>query len=100
MTPEQKIKHAILTKVAVWEGKPNPAATAEAVEDLYQKLVEEDGHWDAMNEVRSGHVETGLPCEWSRHYESKAVAAKMPDGSWVASTGSQRRCRGWRMPMT
>ena len=31
-------------------------------------------------------METGLKCEWSRHYESKAVAMKFPDGSWVGWT--------------
>jgi hypothetical protein len=86
MTPEQKIKHAVLTKVAEWANEPNPEATAESVEALYQKLVDEGGHWDAMNEIRSGQVETGLECAWSRHYESKAVAAEMPDGSWVGWT--------------
>lgn len=87
MNPEQKIKLAILTKTAIWDGEAMiDDPTAEQVDDLYQKLVDEDGHWDAMNEIRSGEVETGLSCDWSRNYESKAVAMKNPDGSWVGWT--------------
>lgn len=86
MTPEQKIKSAILAKVAEWDGKPRGDYNKDNVDSLYQQLVDEDGHWDARSEIRSGDVETGLPCEWSRHYESKSVAAKMPDGSWVGWT--------------
>jgi hypothetical protein len=82
MTPEQKLKWAIL--VATREDAPD--VTAENVDELYDELVEEDMHWDAKNEIRSGEVETKLPCEWSRHYEAKSVAAKMPDGSWVGWT--------------
>lgn len=87
MTPEIKIKHAILLKVAKLEDKPfNIEATPENIQAAYQALVDEDGHWDPMNEIREGEVETELPCDWSSHYESKSVAAKMPDGSWVGWT--------------
>jgi hypothetical protein len=86
MTPEQKIKWLILAKVAEWEEKPLEPVAADNVDDLYHQLVEEDNHWDAREEVRSGEVETRLPCEYSRYYESKAVAAKAPDGSWVGWT--------------
>lgn len=86
MTPEQKIKHAILAKTAEWSKEPLPEITAENVDEKYQKLCDAQEHWDARSEIRSGEVETGLPCQWSRHYESKAVAAKMPDGSWVGWT--------------
>ncbi len=37
-------------------------------------------------ELREGTHETGLPCDWSRHYETKSVAAEMLDGSWVGWT--------------
>lgn len=86
MTPEQKLKWAILAKAAEWEKSPAPEYPCENVDELYQKLVDEGGHWDAKNEVRCGTVETELKCEWSRHYESKAVAMKMPDDSWVGWT--------------
>lgn len=46
----------------------------------------DDSNGDARGEVRGGECETGLKCEYSRHYEAKAVAAKLPDGSWVGWT--------------
>jgi hypothetical protein len=87
MTPEQKIKAAMLTK-AVADGHVDAAdgINAENVNELWDNLTDLDLHWDYMSEMRSGAVETGLPCEWSRHYESKSVAAKMADGSWVGWT--------------
>jgi len=87
MTPEQKIKWAILLKALAWGGAPVPErVTTEDIDKLYSDLVAQDGHWDAKNEIRSGVRETGLPCDWSPHYESKSVAAPMPDGSWVGWT--------------
>ena len=41
---------------------------------------------DALNEFREGEVETNIPCEHSRHYESSSVAAKLSDGLWVGWT--------------
>jgi hypothetical protein len=38
---------------------------------------------DYENEFRPGTVETEIPCDYSRHYESKSVATKLSDGSWV-----------------
>lgn len=87
MTPQQKLKHAILALAAKWSGEESGAEiTAENVDALYDELVERDEHWDGVSEIRGSGEETGLPCEWSRHYESKSVAAKMPDGSWVGWT--------------
>lgn len=86
MTPEQKIKWAILRQAAMWAKETDPKITAENVDDLYEKLVEAGEHWDAKNEIRSSGIETGLSCDYSRHYESDAVAAQMPDGSWVGWT--------------
>ena len=86
MTPEQKLKHAILLKAADFADEVPPDVTAENVDALYEALVDADGHWDAKSEIRCSGEETGLPCEYSRHYEAKAVAAKMPDGSWVGWT--------------
>lgn len=87
MTPEQKIKHLIIAKAFEWKEEPAPPITAGNIDALYEA---EDGDdyelQDARNEIRKGEVETGLPCESSRHYEAKAVAAKAPDGSWVGWT--------------
>jgi hypothetical protein len=83
MTPEQKIKWAILNTAAEFEGEPLPEVTAENVDELYQSLRDSDRHWDAECDVRGSGIATGLPCPSSRHYECKAIAAKMPDGSYV-----------------
>ncbi len=86
MTPEQKIKHAILIWVAQFTGDPiEVEVTADNIDELYEEADEDYVH-DAMNEVRSSGVETGLPCPGSRNYESDAVAAQMPDGTWVGWT--------------
>lgn len=88
MTPAQKLKLLILTKRAEWEEEPAPQATAENIDALYDEAdANDDGPLqDARSEVRASGMDTGLDCEWSRHYESKAVAAQMPDGSWVGWT--------------
>jgi len=87
MTPEQKIKHAVLQRAHNNSDITLPGpVTADNVETLYDANNQDYELQDATQEMRSGEVETGLKCEWSRHYESKAVAAKMPDGSWVGWT--------------
>lgn len=86
MTPEQKIKHAIINISAEWSEKEAPLVSIDNVDDIYDELVENDEHWDAKNEIREGQVETRIPCECSRHYESKSVAMQAPDGTWVGWT--------------
>ena len=87
MTPQQKLKHAILLKAVVFENIANPGPiNAANVDQLYE---DNDQDWelqDARNEIRCSGTETGLKCDWSRNYESDAVAAQMPDGSWVGWT--------------
>jgi len=86
MTPEQKIKWAILKKVSDWGGRPAPIYPCADVDELYEAIEGEGCLQDAKYTIRDGEVETGLTCEYSRHYESKAVAIEMPDGSWVGWT--------------
>lgn len=88
MTPEQKIKHLILNRRAELADESAPVVTAENVDDLYEEAdINDDGNLqDARSEVRCSGIETGLKCDWSRHYESNAVAAQAPDGSWVGWT--------------
>jgi hypothetical protein len=86
MTPIQKIKHLILVRAADFSDLPAPeGVTAENIDDLYDE-ADEDSIQDARNEVRSGEFETDLPCDYSRHYESKSVAAQTANGSWVGWT--------------
>jgi len=86
MKPEQKIKWAILAKVALWDDAEAPKYPCENVDELYDQLVKEGAHWDAKSEVREGEESTSVKCESSRHYESKAVAMQFPDKSWVGWT--------------
>ena len=86
MTPAQKIKWAILNRVAEWAKEEPPVVNVNNVDDLYGQLVAAGEQWDAKSEIRSSGTETGLQCDYSRHYESDAVAAQMPDGSWVGWT--------------
>lgn len=85
MTPQQKIKTLIIQK-AIELGYDAEKLAGDP--DAAAQVLEEDSDWyqDCMAEVREGQYETGLPCHWSRHYESKAVAAQCPDGSWVGWT--------------
>ena len=88
MTPEQKLKHAIILK-GIELGSidaPIKEVTAENVNDIFEALSENWELQDAISEIRSSGTETRLPCPWSRHYESESVAARMPDGSWVGWT--------------
>lgn len=87
MTPEQCIKHMIIALTDRWDGKEtDPLMSADDIESRYSELEESDAHWDAMSEVRCSGIETGLDCDYSRHYESDAVAAKAPNGQWVGWT--------------
>lgn len=87
MNPEQKIKHAILMRAVADEVVTlDVPVTADNVDELYDENDQDYELQDYRSEMRSGEVETGLKCDWSRHYESKSVAAKMPDGSWVGWT--------------
>jgi hypothetical protein len=89
MTPEQKIKREILLQACkepdlayIAEG----GITEETVDEQYNALTEEDAHWDYESEFRHGQVETKMPCDWSRHYESKSVGSKLSDGTWIGWT--------------
>lgn len=86
MTPEQKLKHAAILVAYDWAQKEVPKITADNVDEVFRDDDEEFDMYDAANAIRSGAVETQIPCESSRHYESKSVAGKMNDGSWVGWT--------------
>ncbi len=90
MTPFQKVKHLVLISAYGMSNEEIPVITAENIEEVYQdaryREELEDCIQDAKGEVRGGEVETYVPCEWSRHYEAKSVAAKAPDGSWIGWT--------------
>ena len=89
LTASQKVKYLVLAADASWKDAdliPFAEITGDVIDEAYQQLVDAGEQWDAESEVREGTAETGLPCEWSRNYESKAVATQLPDGSWVGWT--------------
>lgn len=89
MTPQQKLKWAVIKKLVEWDLlAPFPGFPAgQAIDSLYEAVELTGVHADALEEVRSSFdAETGLECDYHRNYESKAVAARMPDGSWVGWT--------------
>lgn len=52
----------------------------------YDELIEDDLHYDHQEELRSGTCETDIEPQWDRHYETKSVAHRLPDGRWVGWT--------------
>lgn len=90
MTPLQKLRWMVLISAYRYDRRPVPEITAANIDALYDELVANDLHWDAVEEIRCSGEETGLPVpsnwQMDRHYESESVAAKMPDGSWVGWT--------------
>ena len=87
MTPEQKLKHAILLRQVDCDGLVlGDPVTAENIDALFESNNEDYELQDAICAIRSGVIQTELPTPRSRHYEAKEVAAQMPDGSWVGWT--------------
>jgi hypothetical protein len=85
MTPKQKVKYLVLemsSELSELSKLSTPKVDASNIDALYDAL---DDTQDARSEVRGGQVETKLPCPYSRHYESKSVAAPTPFG-WVGWT--------------
>jgi hypothetical protein len=84
-TPEQKIKWIILKRAKEQNyTQYTEVITPGNIDDLY--YAARDALYDVKNEIREGDFYTDLPCEFSRHYESKAVAHQAPDGTYVGWT--------------
>ena len=89
MKAEFKIKREILRAAQTDnpdEFKFGPLETAEQIESAYEVLVEADAHWDYESDLRSGDVDTNVPCPSDRHYESKSVAIQTDEGDWIGWT--------------
>ena len=97
MTPEQILKAAILEQVAEWLNNQEdiefplqgPFDTQEKIDAAFDE-IEEDGLDDqiseAESELRGSYThETGIQTQYSRYYESKAVARRFGD-KWVGWT--------------
>lgn len=84
MKPEYKLKQEIINLCLRWEEKPLVnLQTEDEVEELWDEM---EDLYDAISEIREGEVETDIPADYSRHYESKSVAYQCVDGSWIGWT--------------
>lgn len=93
MTPTQRIKRHILcsydwSDTGVTFPKWAEMADGAVVNSLFEQVEDADfdGISDALNDFRSSGIRTELPCDYSRHYESAAVARELIDGTWVGWT--------------
>lgn len=83
LTPEQKLKYAILELDHSWQNIDpiRTDMTGEEIEDAFDEITS-----DAINEIRTSGVETDLPGLSDRHYNSDEVAVQCPTGEWVGFT--------------
>ncbi len=81
MTPTEKIMQALVF-LTCDEHLDDP----KAIRERFDSLQDDDRMHDSTYLLRAGDATTGLPCDSSRHYESRAVAAEMLDDSWVGWT--------------
>ncbi|WP_037135887.1 hypothetical protein [Rhizobium leucaenae] len=89
LTPEHKVKYLVLAEHAAFNDADifdYSTVSGDDIDEAYEQLLDSGEQWDAESNVRGGEVETNLRCPISRNYEAKAVAAKLPDGSWVGWT--------------
>jgi hypothetical protein len=90
MTPAQKIKRELLLEAKESGDEDlqfDEEITPENLEELYDRVMyETDAYCDYEEGFREGEVETGIQSEYSRHYESKSVARKLRDGTWIGWT--------------
>jgi hypothetical protein len=87
MTPELRIRREMLQDAMDEERTARvPLDEPGQVEAAWEAARDEDWVGDAESEFREGRVETGLECDSDRHYESRSVARRMRDGTWVGWT--------------
>lgn len=87
LTPEQCIQKRIVEIYKEQADDNNlPEITDESWQEIWDDLSDDSELGDATEELRSSGIETGIESEWSRHYESKSVAAMMTDGTWIGWT--------------
>ena len=92
MTPEQKLKLAILFRAASWKEITLPTEVdVHNVDELYDTHNADCGLQDAIEAVRHDGFPTDLAdsTPWFRgadDFEKESVAMKLADGTWVGWT--------------
>jgi hypothetical protein len=89
MTAGQRIMAEIISSLIESNGDEiewKDDIDAENVDKAWSSFEHDDLRQDAEQGFREGTEETNLDCDWSRHYESKAVATQLSDGTWVGWT--------------
>lgn len=84
MNASQKLKWSIIRQC--FNEFDDTAITVENIDELWDQAHELDEFNDINSECREGDIETDIPAPSSRHLESKSVACKAPDGSWIGWT--------------
>jgi hypothetical protein len=86
-TAEQKIKYQILLNSIEREWVDDLELSESDLPNIDEIFAERKWEvWDMYSEFREGQVASNIDCDYYRHYESKSVAAKLWDGSWVGWT--------------
>jgi len=85
MTAEQKyIQLVVADHLGIRQDLQLDINDIDAVVDFYEN---DDGDLqDSKEAIREGECETNIEPSWSRHYESKSVAAQALDGQWIGWT--------------
>jgi hypothetical protein len=83
LSPQDKIKLYALSNLEDYELPSDITDVAELYDEVSETRYDIA---DILYEMREGEFETNIPTSCSRHYESKSVATKMLDGSWVGWT--------------
>lgn len=86
MNAIRAIKYHIIKQYWEQAGIPASELDEEGIDDTFDDYESDYQIQDLMEAFRTSGEETGLPCEWSRHYESEAVGAQLSSGEWVGWT--------------
>lgn len=84
-TAEQLVKlYIINTSLEMDDLEPDWGMPPDEVEEYYDEMGS-DSFYEAKYECREGECSTDVPCDYSRYYESRSVAACI-NGQWVGWT--------------
>lgn len=87
MSPIEKVKWLILNQVYKWNNQTLDYPL-DNIQELFDSVenTDPDNLQDATSSVRCGVAASNIEPEYSRNFETKSVADKLPDGSWVGWT--------------